>query len=230
MLSGHSMIRAFVVALGLVAWFSNLAQADQKPWMNEFDKVILQIDPQQTLPSSWKVHAGRWQVENGVLTGQELPEQKHGASITHVIEPQSLIIGYQLMIGPKNRNATVALNSASHHLCRLVFEPNRIALRKPDQDHAKGPDERVTFGENVAAVEPNKWHRVMIEVQGNEVLVHIDDDLHFYGKHDVFGGRKVAVQLTSGGGDAVSYRNFRVWEGKPHRDWPALRAQRWSTE
>jgi len=214
------MLNALIAILALTA-----EPAIPQPLMNERGELVVAIDPNGPLPATWHVHAGRWHIVDGALAGLELKEQRHGASITHPIKSQTLVIAYEMKIGPKNRNATIALNSKTNHLCRLVFEPQLISLRKPDLDHGRGPDERIVFGQQQLKLEPDKWYPVLVEVQGDEVLAQVGDDLRLYGRHEVFGREKVEIQLTSGGQDDVGYRNFRIWSGTPKPTWPTIRSK-----
>lgn len=186
-------------------------------------KLLLSLPSGDELPKTWRPTAGQWQLRGGVLVGREIPEQNHGAGVRHPFQAGDVVAAYEFRVGAKNQNATAAFNAGSHHLCRIVFEPKRVMLRKPDQDHGRGPDEQLTLDERPFSIEPGRWHSVVIESLGSDVLVRVDGEVRLFGSHELYRTPKTSIQLTGASDDAVEYRNLQVWIASANPDWPRLR-------
>jgi hypothetical protein len=98
-------------------------------------------------------------------------------------------------------------------------------LRKPDQDRGNGPDEQQTLDEKLLKIEPGRWYSLIVQTSGPDVLVLIDGRPALFGSTEAYQTPKTTLQLTAGGGDAVTYRNVQVWEAKSNAEWPKIREQ-----
>src|SRR5262249_22587385 len=116
------------------------------------------------------------------------------------------------------KQTTVSLNSSAGHVCRVLVQPDALIVQKDKSDTAKA----VVFQKLKTKIEPG-WHTLQVEVCGKELLASLDGKEVAFGQHDALDVPKINVGLTVAG-ESVSFRNFKVWEATPNKDWEKTRA------
>lgn len=200
---------------------------DLKPLMTQAGDLLLQIDPARPLASDWQQIKGKWEVADDVLSGRELASDKHAAVVRHRLSARNLLIAYHFKVGEKNAHISQGLDTAAGHLCRVSFRSDSMQLAKPDQDGPTGPDTKLWWYEPTEAIKPGQWHLVVVEVLGREVLVSLDGEKFLYAVNDAFDQSqpKVYLDLRASTGDAVLFKDFRVWEARPAPNWGMIRSR-----
>ena len=184
--------------------------ADMQPWL--VDKAELVFDDSFEEPGlgSWIVKHGEWTTSDGVLSGKELEENHHIASIRHPVEIHDLLVQFDFRFDGCEY-LVLLLNEEVHHNFRIVISPSDFFLQK----YADGAD-FASFNlfpaECKADFEPGKWYTMMVECSGDELVARVDDHLFVVAKHPGFDRDKFML-LFPAAGQSASFDNVKVWKG-----------------
>jgi hypothetical protein len=105
----------------------------------------------------------------------------------------------------------------------VLIRPNGFTVQKDDHDH-DGPDKAVVFKTIATPIKEGEWHTVVVEILGEEMLASIDGDKVGFGAHELIGTPKANFGLTVNG-QKVSFKNLRVWEALPNKNWAETKAK-----
>jgi hypothetical protein len=72
------------------------------------------------------------------------------------------------------------------------------------------------------ALEPGRWHTLLVEFQGLEMLARIGDETIALGSHQALDVEKTTFGLIVSGASA-SFKNLVIWEAQPNPGWTAVR-------
>jgi hypothetical protein len=175
----------------------------------------------QPLAKGWATAKGDWKVVDGAIQGTELPADMHAAAARHPLKFHNAVIQYSFKLdGAKATH--LSLNDAKGHVCRVILTPQEISLRKDDHDKTTGPDKAAVLKTRKVAIEPGRWHTLLIELHGPEILARIDGETVALGSHEA-----LDVELTNFGlivsGSSVSFKDLAIWEAQPNPGWTAAR-------
>jgi hypothetical protein len=172
--------------------------------------------------SAWTQPKGKWEVAGGVLRGEERAEDKHGAVSRHKVAMKDAVV----QVGVKlegAKTATLSINDAKGHLCRLLIRPNGFTVQKDDHDH-EGPDKAVVFQTVETPVESGTWHTFCLEMVDNELVGSMDGKQIGFGEHDAIRTPKSDLGLTVSG-QGASFKELRIWEATKNSAWEATKAK-----
>ena len=146
-----------------------------------------------------------WQVVDGMLRGQNFPEEKHGSGISRDIAAQDVCLRCRFMI-PSGGMAAVGIRGPSpilekvFNVVSLHIRTDSIVAADNDVLHPKGSPEaeelkkkgvwnrRFFYAKTAKTViKPDVWHDLAVEVRGKELSVLVD--------------RKPVLQYTTLSGD-----------------------------
>jgi hypothetical protein len=174
----------------------------------------------QTLAKGWVAAKGDWKVVDGAIQGTERPADMHAAAARHALKFHNAVIQYSFKLDGA-RATHLSLNDARGHVCRVMITPQEISLRKDDHDKT-GPDKAAVLKARKLAIEPGRWHTLLIELQGPEMLARLDGETVALGSHEA-----LDVELTNFGlivtGASVSFKDLAIWEAQPNPGWTAAR-------
>lgn len=193
--------------------------------MIKTDKLLVD-DPltAETWEAHWKVLVGTWKWEGDSIKGIEIPAQNHHAGAGR-IEPMTAGVLEVEFRMDDSRNLQFGYDyytdEKKDHLMRASIEPDGLSVRA-----GKGWAKETTMksiGQKVPMTfEPGKWYKGRIEFNKDHLIVHIDDQMVFYGvsliSQEV---PKNRITLTARG--TASFRNVKLWSGEPKANWEKTR-------
>lgn len=184
------------------------------------DKLIVATAFDQATPPTrkgpiqgWQAGIGEWRIENGVLHGDELPEDHHASSCTYRLEATRLVITAEFRLGDAEHVAfgcrdTIAPN---HHLGRTFISRDGIWIQ-----HMSGIA-KTTRAQKIAElktpIDPQAWHRLTVEICGDRYRAQIDGHV-VEATHARFKDAKGIVALISKG-QGAQFRNVALWHATP---------------
>lgn len=195
---------------------------EPKTLLTERGKLLFRDDLTQPLGKEWRAAKGKWEVVNGAIRGAEQKADMHGAVARHAMPFQNVIIQYDFKLEGA-RQTSLSINAAKGHLCRVVINPTTLSVRKDSLDK-NVTDEAAVLDTRNTTVAPNVWHTLVIEIRGQEMLATLNGKETAFGSHPGLEKEKANFGFTVAG-EAVSFRNLRVWEGLPNKDWVTTKTQ-----
>lgn len=187
-------MKTLLIALALTA--AALAQ-DLKP--------IAAPDLKSPLPAEWKVAKGTWDVKDGVLTGTELPAEKHAAVLWHQVPLQTGAVECEFML---DGGKTLILGcDGDKHVGRIVITPTALQVRD-DSTEVKGKTPSTLLATAKLELKQGTWHKLRYEWSGDRMAAKLDD-VSVEGANANLAKKKVRWWFAVGGGN-VKIRNVKV--------------------
>jgi len=199
--------------------------ADDKPktLLAEIGKPIYsEAFSGSSIPEGWRAAKGKWEPSSGGLKGTELKADMHGAAIRKPVKFKDVVIAFDVKLDGA-RVATFSINDAKEHVARMLFNATGFIVQKDDHDH-DGPDKAVVFGKVATPLQPGEWHSAVIEIVGDTMLGSVDGKNPTFGSNELIATDKANIGLTVGG-ESASFRNLRMWEASPNKEWAATKAK-----
>jgi hypothetical protein len=196
--------------------------SEMKTHLAERGKLLLAADFSQSLASDWRTAKGKWEIVDGVLRGAELKADNHAAATRHALPSRNVVIQYAIKLDGA-RQTTLSINDAKGHCCRLLVNASGFAVQKDSHDH-NVKDKAVVLARQPVPLKAGEWHTIVVEIVGSEILACLDGATFAYGMHESIDVDKANFGLTVAG-EAVSFKNLRVWEGVPNKDWEATKTK-----
>jgi hypothetical protein len=195
--------------------------AEPKLYMTTRGKLLFEDDLSKLPTKAWKASKGKYEIVEGVLKVSEKKEDDHGAVARKTLTFKDAIVRVEFKLDGA-KQTTVSFNDSQGHVCRVLVKPDSLTVQKDDIDGKAGADKAVVFQTVKTKLEPG-WHTLQVEVCGKELLASLDDKTVAFGEHDYLNRPKVNVGLTVSG-ESVSFRNFKVWEATPSKEWEKVKA------
>lgn len=216
-----------VVLAVLIGLTANLAWAADDPTppatlLGRPGKVLLNDDLSQPPQKGVWRGPGDWTVVDGVLKGTELEKDHHPAVHRRALAFKNAIIRYEFQFAGA-KASSLSINDAKEHVCRVQLGPHLFRVQKDDHDHA-GPDKPVVFDTQRVAIEPGKWHTLVVEIVGPEMVATLDGKLTSFGSNELIATEKANFGFTVSG-DHVLFRNLCIWEAELNPDWSTNKAR-----
>jgi hypothetical protein len=209
---------ALAVAAGALAADS----AEPKTLLAERGKLLLSDDLNAAPSKEWRAAKGKWEPIDGAWHGEEVPADMHPAVIRHPLKFQDAIFQFSFQLNGA-KQATLSINDEKEHLARVLIRPNGFTVQKDDHDH-DGPDKAVVFQNVTTPIQPGEWHTLVVEILGQDMLATLDGEKTGYGAHEMIASPKANFGFTIGG-QSASFKNLRVWEALPNKDWTENKAK-----
>jgi hypothetical protein len=219
-------MRHLSIALACVLLGAAGARADEpappKTLMTLPGKLLYSEDFTRPVSKDWKQGKGKWEIVDGVLRGSEVASDMHGAVMRYPLAFDSIVIQYSFRLDGA-KQTTLSINAAKGHISRVLVRPNGLSVKK-DADKKK-KDGGVVLGQVDTPISPGAWHTLVVELQGKEMLANLDNNKHIaYGSHEGIDRQKANFGFTVAGASA-SFKDLRVWEGRPNPAWDGTRAK-----
>lgn len=173
---------------------------------------------------SWKAHwkglMGIWKWEGDSIKGIERPEQNHHAGAGRIENMKSGVLELEFRMD-ESRLLQFGYDYYSKekkdHMMRASIDAKGLSVRagkgwaKETRMKPVGKKVKMTF-------EPGKWYKGKIEFHKDHLIVHINDQMMFYGVALISQeAPKNRITLTARG--TASFRNVKLWSGKLKSDW-----------
>ncbi|HEV3027731.1 MAG TPA: hypothetical protein VG457_09175 [Planctomycetota bacterium] len=198
----------------------------------------------------WKVGKGLFEVKDGTVTVAENPDDKHGAYA--YVQPKfifkDIIVEYSARLDG-SRACHLMVNDSTYkeahagHILRASLLPGKVdladykfgAMKNEVFDKMKDPatpdEEKKRLRESIkdkgavfkTEADLAQWHKIRVEILGDEMFVSIDDTPAGYLKS---AGLDHATKNAIGfevGGKASQLKAMRIWEAVPAADAAARR-------
>jgi hypothetical protein len=171
--------------------------------------------------NKWKAAIGAWQIENGVLAGTERPSDHHAAVIKTPFTNTTAVVQFAFML-KGDSSFHFSVNDPSGHNSRITVRANSVAMRK-DLDKKDPRSYAPVLDETGASLAPDKWHTMIVELNGAEMLARVDDALFLYGSHPGINKEKRDFGFPVIG--SALFDNVKFWNATPSPDWPAEKSK-----
>ena len=173
------------------------------------------------LTSGWRLKPGKWEFVVGAMRGTQLKEDNHSAGASFAVPFTDAVVQVDVQLNGA-KQTILRVNDRNEHICRVIVNPRGFSAQKDDHDH-EGPDEAVPFGEIAWPIAHGEWKTVLLELRGDEMVATVDGH-SIAGKHPLLAAEKANIGLIVTGTSA-NFRNLRIWEAKPNRDWPTTKVK-----
>ena len=183
-------------------------------------KILYQNELAGDVAAPMKVSKGKWEAVEGVLRGSEVTADDHAAVLRLAAPFKDAVFEYEVRFMGEGKATSLSINDSQDHVCRVSLSPTSVTVQKDDHDH-EGPDVAEVFHRLKADLKPGDWHKVRLEMVGNEMVGRCDDIVGF-GSHELIGTTKASFSFTVTG-ESVEFRNLRVYEAKPNPEWESLK-------
>jgi hypothetical protein len=163
--------------------------------------------------AGWQAGIGEWRIEDGVLIGDELPEDKHHSSLTYRFEAGDLILTAEIQLGSADQIAFACRDTVppNLHLGRLFITPDKLWIQRMSGIAKTTKSEKLVTRE--VDLDPDKWYDVTIEIIGDHYRAKVGDEV-IEATHERFQDAKGIVALVNKG-QGAKYRNVSLWKAKP---------------
>jgi len=214
-----------ILGLILAASFMLIHAADDLPktLLTERGKELLADDfSKQPDKPDWRIAKGKWEVAEGALKCAEIKDDKHAGVMRRTLAFKDAVFQFDFKLDGA-KALSLSINDAKEHVCRVAISPAGFRAQKDDHDH-EGPDKAVPFEQKSATLNDGKWHTMVVEILGDTIAATLDGTATSFGSHELIGTPKANFGFTVGG-ESAWYRNLKVWEATPNKDWDATKAK-----
>lgn len=222
------MLRLLGLGCGLAGFLALTVAlaADPTPprtLMNSTGKLLFH-DPMTTgLSQQWKVSHGTFEAKDGATRGVEVMSDMHAAVARLPLPMTDVVVQYSFKLDGAG-STTLSFNTTTQHLSRVWIRPTQLSVQKDDQDGKNKPDRAEVLDTKPISIKPGEWHTLVVELRGPHILATLDGTVTAYGSHPTIDKPKANVGITVKG-EAVSFKNFTIWEGSPSKDWETNKAK-----
>ncbi|MBM3787905.1 MAG: hypothetical protein FJW30_26450 [Acidobacteria bacterium] len=170
-------------------------------------KLLLADDFEGTaIHAGWRVAKGEWKQSGGVLTGVELPADKHAAVVRRKVAYTNAVIQLRFRLDG-SRQTSLSINGAGGHICRVVMRPEGFVLMK-DADKKTG-EKAKELARSSKPLAAGVWQDLTLTVKGESMTAKIGEAT-ISGAHPAIAVAKADVGLPVSG-TSVSYDSIRVY-------------------
>ena len=182
--------------------------AELKPVLVSAAKVSLEDDfDRAELGKKWLVGKGEWKIVDGCLVGKELKADKHAAVVSLQQKNRDSVVRLSFRLnGPQGFH--FSLNYAKGHLFRVIVTPKEISLRT-DKDKKDPASKSELLAKAEKTFKPNEWYTMLVEMQGDKVVVQTDNGVKLTGQHPSLDTDKPNYRLVTRG-DSLQIDDIKV--------------------
>ena len=198
-----------------------MTSVSAKNVMIQMDKLLVE-DPltAETWEAHWKPLVGTWKWEEDAIKGIEILEQKHHAGAGRIEPMTSGVLELEFRMDDSRQlqfGYDYYTEEKKDHMMRAVIEPDGLSVRA-GKGWAKETKMQYVGTKIPMTFEPGKWYHGKIEFHKDHLIVHIDDQMLFYGVALISQeASKNRITLTARG--TASFRNVKLYSGKPKANW-----------
>ena len=190
--------------------------------LTERGTLVLADDLDQRLATQWKPNRGAWTIVAGALQGGERKEDNHAAVLRRALKGHDFVYQFSFKFDGASR---IGLNvdDPKGHCCLAALTPAGFTVIRATHAEDKN-DKRVHLDASATPIKPGVWHTLVFEVLGKTVLASLDGADVAFGTHDAIDVDKASFAISVSGNTA-SFKNLRIWEAMPNRDWDTTRTK-----
>lgn len=183
-----------------------IALALTLPSLHAEDKVLFAPKFDGPVSPEWVQAKGIWKSENGVLVGEEIPDQKHVAVAQHVMPLENFALEGELRFDGA-KNFIIGTDGEGGHVGRLVILPAQILIQ---WDHTVPGQKPVstTIATVKHTLKQSEWFKFRLEWRGTKLKATVDGET-LEAEHERFAAMKKQFWFAIANKTA-SVRNFRV--------------------
>lgn len=207
-----------VIAADPVSPATQLCEVDKLVSAEAFDKAESFAKEKQPGTDGWRGGIGTWSIKDGAAYAvQEGPSEKrpngHEAVCEHIVDLGDYVLTAEFKLGPSPQIGFVCrdTNKPNLHQGRVMITPTAVWIQKMSGIAKETRREELKRIE--AAIDPNAWHRITVEVCGDRFLARIDDHV-LEASHERFKERKGRVGFVARA-EGAQFRNIALWSAKP---------------
>ena len=211
------------LAIPLCAWTVDAGSPKEVPatLMLQPGKLLVHDDLSKPFGPDWFGKPGKWEVVDGVTRGSERSEDMHAAVRRRNVKFEHAVVVFQFRFDGA-KAMSLSMNAEKGHVCRVRVTPEGFVVQR-DKDKVKN-EKPVVLDKQDVKIEPEAWHTLVVEMSGKDMLARLDGKAMAFGSHDGLITPKASVGFTVQG-DGVSFKDLRVYEGTPLKNWPDTRAK-----
>ncbi len=211
----------------LIACCATASAAETKKPVDDQPKLLmctmgkLMLDEPFT-PESWKkdfgVYKGDFQSVGDQLRVAERPEDGHHPEASHHGPVHNVVVQFKFKYdGCKWMGFSF---TDKEHVARIMLNDNGFELVRMS---GIGPTTKGTQLDHLTIKwDHTKWYTMTIELLGNEILAHVDDQYVLYGESEGLDIDKDRIALIVGG-QYGWYDHLRMWEALPDPKWAKVK-------
>jgi hypothetical protein len=215
-------IRLFT-ATCFVALSATIARAEAPlPQLGTYGKVLLDEKFESLeLPPNWNRNTGALRVEAGALVASERAADKHVGAFRYPLPLQDCAVQVDFRFDAGSKLLNLGFDPAGGelkkqgHLFSVVVTPQSWSLiEHPDKSAPQSKNKVLATAKTT--FEAGKWHTLLLENKGDEVIVQVVGKEPLKGTSPDFHVKKPGLVFRMSGPDdeAVRFDNIRVWELK----------------
>jgi len=203
-------VAALTIFVSLMASAARAAEpaSNPAPLLGVPGQCLLQTDfASEPLDPAWKAVRGTWEVKDGALRGQEIPEQKHAAVLRHELAVHDFIATFVFRFDG-GKAIKLVVNKDHAHIFAVSIWPNEM-------DVFKQPEKNKTFSQKTGMLDARKleinteqWHTATVEVIGKTVVASLDGQLILCGSHEGIDVDKTEVDFAANAKGAIKSIKF----------------------
>lgn len=211
-----------LLMVGLLVPVSSALAAELKPVLAKPGAVVFETDFSDGAPKGWRVQFGDWRVKDGVLRARQIPADNHGAAARQILEMRDGVFqmrfrfvdqgaGFHFGFDPKRGSL-----KKKGHLFSVIVSPTFAKLMKHVDKSRPKEDPNEDLARVTHRFPPGKWHTLLLEKKGNDVVAQIRPDaggktLTLKAAHPTFHVPTPTLVFRCIG-DGVEVDDVRVWQ------------------
>ncbi len=176
------------------------------------------------LKKNWKHIFGFWTIADRQLKAVEDPSKNHHGEVWATTDMKDVVIqlsfrfdgGTMLGLGLEHTD-----EKGNDHLFRSTVHPDRFYMMQGSGWSGTTKLDRVA--EKKIEFVKDRWYTMVVEIVGNAMLAHIDNQHVIYAEADGIDTAKNQLSLQIRG-DAGYYANVGIWEAIPDKAWAGRKA------
>jgi hypothetical protein len=178
-----------------------------------------------TWAKNWQKAKGRFEPKSDHVVAIEIPEEHHHAGVGRVQSMQSGVMQVEFRFDDSpgiQFGLDYTDDAKKDHLLRVQVSPDKLAVRA-GAGWGKTTSMKPVGKPIPVTVAPGEWHTGVVEFHKQEILVHMDGKVVFYGVVETpLDVEKNRLALNANG--TASFRNLKAWEGEPVLGWDSIRS------
>lgn len=176
------------------------------------DVVLKDAFAGEELGKRWKVNKGTFKIVDGVVSGSELPADKHAAVLTCTVPNRNSAIQFSFKLGDA-KAFHLSFNKKRGHLFRVMITPKNIVLRT-DKPGKRSKIKPVVLARASKPLSTKEWHTMLVEVRGTKVAVQLDNGVTLKGSHPSLDVDKPNYRFIVRG-KTLSLDDLTIWKANP---------------
>jgi hypothetical protein len=200
------------------------APPEPKVWMCEKGELLWEEKFEGTAFSKdWHKGQGDWKVTDGILSGAELPADKHHAYCSRKVADPNAVIQFSFKL--EGDGWLGAFFDGKEHVAALQILPDGLRIRRMS---GIGPTTKSTEIDAVkfkTKLNDGAWHTVVWEVYNDEMVATVDDRDLVLAKAEGLSMERLHLELNTGGGPTARFKDVKVWKASQSKLWPQQKAR-----